>query len=249
MRSVQRVIEQQTTNQRFADTGDELDHFHCLQAADHAWQHAKHARFCASGDSSRRRRFREEIAIRGILRAVRTGQIRHQHCHCAIKAAHRAGYQRSPDLGRRIRQHIARCEVIGAIDNHIVIGNQRFGIVRVKAQRMAFDRYMRIDARNGVSRALDLFLTDAFRVMDDLSLEIGQRNRIVVDDAERPDARSRQILQHGRSETTRTDNQYTRCLQLLLARAADFRQHDMPRIAFKFFGRKWSGWCIDAVSG
>ena len=74
--------------------------------------------------------------------------------------------------------------------------------------------------------------------MDDLPLQVGERHGVVVDDAERADAGRREILQHRRAEPAGADDQHPRALQLLLAGAADLRQHDVARIAFEFFGRK-----------
>ncbi len=101
---------------------------------------------------------------------------------------------------------------------------------------MPFYPHMRVDAGNGGERAFHLRLADALRIVDDLPLQVGQRNRVIVDDAERADTRRCQILQHRRAKTACADDQYAGGLQLLLARPADFRQHDVARVAFEFFG-------------
>ena len=87
--------------------------------------------------------------------------------------------------------------------------------------------------------ALSVFgVPTACGVVDDLPLQVGQRHRVVVDDAERADAGGREILQHRRAEPAGADDQHARALQLLLARAADLRQHDVARIALEFFAAK-----------
>ena len=97
---------------------------------------------------------------------------------------------------------------------------------------------MRIDAPERVAGAVELRQADGLGVVDDLALQVGQRDGVVVDDAERADAGRREILQHRRAKATGADHQHACALQLLLPGAADFRQHDVARIAFEFFRRK-----------
>ena len=86
--------------------------------------------------------------------------------------------------------------------------------------------------------ALSVLAMPTVRVVDHLPLQIGQRDDIVVDDAERADAGRRQIFEHRRAEPAGADHQHARALQPLLAGAADLRQHDVARIALQFFRRK-----------
>ncbi len=74
--------------------------------------------------------------------------------------------------------------------------------------------------------------------MDDLPLQVGERHRVVVDDAERADTGGGEILDDRRAEAAGAHDQDARALQLLLARAADIAQHDMARVAFDFFWQK-----------
>ncbi len=85
-----------------------------------------------------------------------------------------------------------------------------------------------------VRGAVDLRSADRVGFVDHLPLQVGQRDHVVVDDAERADAGGRQILQHRRAEPAGADDQHARALQLLLARPADLGQHDVARIALQF---------------
>ena len=64
---------------------------------------------------------------------------------------------------------------------------------------------------------------------------------IVIDDADRADARRRKILQHRRTQPSGPDDQHPRALQFLLTGATEFRQDDVARIALQFVGRKQCG--------
>ena len=83
--------------------------------------------------------------------------------------------------------------------------------------------------------AFALAPADGRGVVDDLPLQIGQRNRVVIDDAERADAGGGEIFEHRRAEPAGADHQHPRALQPLLPRTADLRQHDVARVALQFF--------------
>ena len=69
---------------------------------------------------------------------------------------------------------------------------------------------MRIEARDGVLRAFDLGPADVLRRVDHLALQVGQRNGVVVDDAERADAGRGEILQQRRAEAAGADDENPR---------------------------------------
>jgi hypothetical protein len=72
--------------------------------------------------------------------------------------------------------------------------------------------------------------------MDHLTLQVGKRNHVVVDHAERADTGSGEIEQQRRAETAGTDHQHAGAAERGLARAAHIVQHDVARIAFEFVG-------------
>ena len=87
------------------------------------------------------------------------------------------------------------------------------------------------------------------RIVHDLTLQVVERNPIVVDDAERADARRRQIHEHGRPEPAGTDHEDPGGLDLLLALAAHLAQHEMPLVALDFFRRESHADASDASTG
>ncbi|GAB5509201.1 MAG: hypothetical protein Rhims3KO_06020 [Hyphomicrobiales bacterium] len=72
--------------------------------------------------------------------------------------------------------------------------------------------------------------------MDDLPLKIGQRNLIIINDAQFPDTCRGQIHQAGRTKPTSTNDSHMGGLQLGLAGAADFTDDQMPSVSFDFLG-------------
>ena len=105
---------------------------------------------------------------------------------------------------------------------------------------MRRDRYMRIEPRDRITGAFDLRPADGRRVVNDLALEVGERNRVVIDDPERPYAGRREILDERSAQPAGADDQHPRRLQPLLPGPADIGKHDMARIALDLIGRQVS---------
>ena len=71
----------------------------------------------------------------------------------------------------------------------------------------------------------------------DLTLQVGQRDRVVVDQGERADACGGEKHGGWAAERAEANERDMRFYQLLLARPADLAQHDVPGVAFQLFGR------------
>ena len=91
----------------------------------------------------------------------------------------------------------------------------------------------RVDSLRG---RVGLAPADIRRGVDDLALQIGQRDDIVIDHAERTDARGGKVHQCRRAETAGADHQHGSLLQRRLAGAADLAQHDVAGVAFELVG-------------
>ncbi len=97
----------------------------------------------------------------------------------------------------RIGGEVTGLEIVGAIDDDIVAGEQRLRIGGVESYTMLDHRDMRVDAGNELGCAIGLGPADIGRGVDDLSLQVGQRHGIVIDDAEGANTGGGKILQHG----------------------------------------------------
>ena len=95
---------------------------------------------------------------------------------------------------------------------------------------------VRVERPDFVRGALDLGTADIGRRVNDLALQIRQRDSVVIDHAERADAGGGQIHQHGRTEAPGSNHQHARVAQRVLTGAADLAHHDVAGIAFKFVG-------------
>ena len=71
--------------------------------------------------------------------------------------------------------------------------------------------------------------------MDDLTLQIGKRHGVVIDDAQGADSRGGKIEQYRRAEPAGTDHEHPGASQGKLARSTDLVQHDVAGVTLEFF--------------
>ena len=90
---------------------------------------------------------------------------------------------------------------------------------------------MRVQPSDRNGSTFRLHFADRAGIVDHLPLQVGERNTIVIGNAERANACGRQILQDRRAEPSGAYDKHPRGLQLLLAGAADFRQQYVAMIA------------------
>ena len=106
---------------------------------------------------------------------------------------------------------------------------------------MRLDRDVRIEPLHRRRGAVDLRPTDIGGRVDHLPLQVRQRHRVVVDDADRADARRRQVLEQRRAEPAGADDEHPRRLQLGLTGPANIAQDQVAGIALDFFREKGHG--------
>src|SRR5262249_38151503 len=91
-----------------------------------------------------------------------------------------------------------------------------------------------IEPANYRGGAFGFRLTNVGCAVNNLALEVRERNRIIVDDRNIPDARRREIKQRGRAEPAGADDEDARALERRLPGAAHFAQHDVARVTLQF---------------
>ena len=89
-----------------------------------------------------------------------------------------------------------------------------------------------IDApRSPAARRLGLRLADARQVVRDLALQVGEVDRVVVDQRDAADAGRAEVQRHRRAQPAGADDQRMRGQQALLALDADLVEQDVARVA------------------
>ena len=85
--------------------------------------------------------------------------------------------------------------------------------------------------------------------MNNLALEVGLLDNVVVDHRDRPDTGRREIGQHRGSQPARPEDKNPRTEEPLLALEAELGQHDVPGVAAQLrrrertrrAGQRWIG--------
>jgi hypothetical protein len=70
-------------------------------------------------------------------------------------------------------------------------------VVGAETHVVGHDVHIRVDQRQGLLRGVDLAIADALEVVQDLTLQVGRVDHVHVDDADRADARGREVERGG----------------------------------------------------
>ena len=154
----------------------------------------------------------------------------------AVELAERRRDQRLAGEEAGVRHQIAGFEIVGAVEHQIVAADQRHRIAGIEPRGVRRELDMGIERVDSLRGGVDLAPADIRRGVDDLALQIGQRDDVVIDHAERADAGGGKIHQRRRAEAAGADHQHGSLLQRRLTGAADFAQHDVAGVAFEFVG-------------
>ncbi len=211
---VERVVEQQLADQRVADPEQQFERLGGLQRADGARQDAQHPALRAGGDQPRRRRFGEQAAVARSAAGVEDADL-------PVEAEDRAVHVGLAEEDGHVVGEVTGREIVGAVDQHVVIARDAHGVGG--GERLIVDVHLdvRVEVEHLRARALDLELAYRGRAVDDLPLQVGRVDHIVVHQADAAHARRRQIERHGRAKSARADDQHRRVLQLPLTLQAD----------------------------
>ncbi len=85
---------------------------------------------------------------------------------------------------------------------------------------------------------VDLEVTDAPRRVDDLALQVGDVDHVVVDDADRADAGGGEVERGRRAEPACAEQEHLGVEQLLLTVGADLGQQQVAAVALALLGRE-----------
>ncbi len=122
-------------------------------------------------------------------------------------------------------------ETVGAVGDDVVPGKKVARVAGVEPDGGGGDDDVGVDPRDAVRRARGLRPADVGGAVEDLPLEVRQRDGVVVDHRQPPDPGGGEIHQARRPEPARADDGDAGGEQLRLSRAADFLQDDVAGVA------------------
>ncbi len=193
----QRVVNEKPAGEAFADAEDLLDDLGCLQGADDARHRPEHANLGTVGDEALGRRFRKYAAQRRIGCPGCIFFVRLEQRDVAVERSERRISERPLCQITGVGDEIAGGEIVGTVGDDVVAGDEIERVRRVEAFGVRLDIHERIDAQDRIAGAVNFQAINVGRTVRDLALQIIERYGVIVDDADRADARRRQI-QHKR---------------------------------------------------
>ena len=199
------VIDLQAPQQRIADAGEELDGLGDLDGADARAQDAEYAALGARRHHAGGRGLGVEAAIAGAVLGPEDARL-------PVESVDRA-----PDI-RLAQQHagvvdeVAGGEVVGPIDDEVVLSEELHDVGGVEALVVDDDVDVGIDLLDRVTRTLGLGSADVALAVDDLALQVGLVDSVELHDPEGADAGRRQVHQRRTAESAGTDAEHASVL-------------------------------------
>ncbi len=209
-------IRSRPTRERIADAEDHLDRFGGLNRSNEPRKHTEHARFRAARDEPWWRRLWEEASVaRAIRRLPKTNAWPSNRSTLPYTFG-------LPEQHTRVVRQVARPEVVGAINDYVVLSDD---VERVRGTQLFIDRFdphQRVDGAKSRARGIGFSLADTVGVVQKLALQVRQLDRIEVGDPDPSHAGRSQVERCRRSESARADNQNARTLQPALTVFTNF---------------------------
>ena len=155
---------------------------------------AEDAGLAAGGHQAGGRRGRVQAAIAGAAGVgLEDGEL-------AVEAQHAAETRVAPGQGAGVGDQEAGVEIVAAVADQVVAGNEVEGIGGGEAGLVGFDRDGRVDGLGGGGGRADLGGADAVGGVGNLALEIGQVDMVVIDQTDRADAGGGEVEQGRAAE-------------------------------------------------
>src|SRR3984957_3102970 len=224
----ERIEQKQATNETVAFSKNQLDRFHRLNRSDDSWQDTENTAFRARRNESRRRRF-------GIKAAVARPVGHAEHGDLSLEAEDRSVHVGLAEQDARIVDQIARREIVGAVDDDVVILEQfeRVAAFELRFVRLNLDIWIQV--REPLLRRLGFRLADIARTERNLPLQIRKVDNVEIDEPEFADSGRGEIQTERGAESACADQQHLGVLELELTFHADFGHDQVAALAENLF--------------
>ncbi len=211
-----------------------FDGLGCLQCADDPGQHAEDSTFGARGNQSGRRRLRIQASI------ARPAGIA-EYADLPLEAENRTVDVRLAEENASVVHQVARGEIVGAIDDDVVIAEEVERILAGQPSFVLIDLNVGIQSAKARGSCFDFWPADVRRAEKNLALQVGQIDLVEVDEANAAHTGGGEIQAERRAQPSRADTKNFSPLELELPIHADFGHDQMAAVAEYFFVRKGRG--------
>ena len=177
----------------------------------------------------------------GVQAAVARAVVRLEDGELAVEPEDRGRHHGDVEPHRRVVEQVARREVVDAVDDHVVAVDDLHDVGGVQADGVLDDLDVRVERGDRRLGRVDLRRADRLRRVDDLALQVGEVDLVVVDDAERADARGGEVERGRGAEPAGAEQQHLGVEQLGLALGADLGEQDVAAVALLLLGGQHLG--------
>ena len=220
----ERVDQQKTTDERLANTEDQLDGLGGLDDADKPRQNAEDAALRAGRHEARRWRLRIQAAI-----ARAFGQA--EDAGLTLKAEDGAVGVGLAEQNAGIVDEVTRLKVVGAVRDHVEVLED---LHRVRAGEHGIeldDLEVRVQVLQFLLSGVDLEHADGRGGVDDLPLQIARIDHVEVHQTDGAHAGRGEVVRQRRAEAACPDAQDLGGFKLPLALHADLGKDQVARVA------------------
>src|SRR5215470_2641962 len=218
------VIRHEAPDERLPDPEEKLHGLSRLYHSDHAWERAQDPGLASGGNEARWR-------WRGIEAAVAGALVRREDRGHAFELENRAV---DVSLAREVAgivDEIARVEVVGSIDDEVVVLDDVHHVVHVDAHGQLDDLHIGVERLDGLRARVDLGTSHAARGVEHLTLQVRHVPHVAAHEPQGAHAGCGQVERRRRAQSAGADQQDLGAEELALALLADLREKEMPAVA------------------
>jgi hypothetical protein len=221
---VEGVEEHEASGEGGAFAEGDLQNFGGLDAADDAREDAEDAAFRAAGNHAGWRGFGIEAAIAG------SAKVRSEDAGLAFKTENGTVDVGFLEENAGVVGEVTGREIIGAVDDDIVLADDVEGVFAGKPGVMDDDFAGGVDAVDGFLGGFSLGTSDVRGGVNDLALEIGEIDGVEVDNADFADTCGGEIHRYGGTEAAGADAKDAGGADFLLSGQTDFWQDQVAGV-------------------
>lgn len=180
----------------FSCTDEVFDSLHGHQATNGATERAENARLFAGGHGGGVGHLGEEAAVtRAAVGGVKEGNVSGELKNAAVDQ--RAAREKGGVVGE-----VAGGEIVGAVEDEVVVGKKGEGVFGSEALGMGDDLSGGVERVECGGGGGNFALADVFFAEEDLPLQVVKGDGVMLGDAESADACGGEVKGGGRTETT-----------------------------------------------
>ena len=225
----------QPADQRIPNADNEFHGLSGLDGSDGSTQNPEHPTLGAGRHQTRWRRLGEHAAIAGAVP-------RPPDAGLTVEAKDRTPDVRLAQQHARVAEQIPGREVVGPVQDQVVVGNDRQGVGRVDPNVMPDDLHQWVDRGQRLRGGLGLQPADVLDSVDDLSLEVRHLDHVGVNHPDGSDTGGCEVQERRRPQTPCSDDQDPRVLQPPLTLHAHVRDEHVSGVALDLLEGQWRRW-------